>query len=1206
MAAKRTRVQRIVMLIVLMLLSGLTGLAGTAAAEPGITIATPSDGAVVGPGTVRIAGTYAGLYDIRLFIGGVIQSDAVTEDPDGDDIGTWHYDLDTTEYNGELQILARGLDKTTRYGIWSEAVTIRVDNPAAVLPEVRIESPAEGVSLSGTVPIQVSVSPASAAQSVEVRIDGGPWQAAAADGSGYTLPWDTTGLGDRTSAIQARAINSQGTETLSLTTYAQVGAGMHEPVVVPKTDRAMWMWEGASYSMLLNPGSRTVLDALAQDTATFGSDPVKAVYFAVGPYAGLDVMEDDPDLLRDFIAWAHEQGYLIYACIAGGTTPPYMGAFEQFHEVAIRHFEQVLNYNVSSPADARFDGVNVDIEPYISPLFAQDAPSLQLQYLDLLRKMVDRRNASGLNLPFGPAIPKWYDTSAAAGNITWNGSTKWLSEHIQDVADYISIMDYRDTADGTAGIIAGAGGEIAYANAIGKPNSVVIGVETLDIANGGDPEQISFREEGRAVMEAELDKVYSAYSGEPSFGGIAMHHYDSIRWLPSDWGPSGTWWQPPADTEPPTAVSANPTAAAQDYQSVRIQYGRAFDNTDVETYIVYRSTAPGFTPGPNDIAGTSRTLSFEDVGLLPATTYYYKVAAIDVRGNIGAPSAETSATTAATALKPLVVSAMKVERSGDNAVVSLRVADKQTMEPVQAEVGGRFTYAGGLYADSVTDGEGSVAIVSERIPAGYQVGFEPRRISAGGYYWAQAYDTPHMASAIPKVKLNALAISGGTLTAAFSPDTANYTAIVPADVSSVRVAPEAADAGTAIRVNGVPTASGASSPDIPIKAGVNVIVIQTLAPDGTADSGYTITVNRFPPGDNVFLPTDDTFVYQNGATQTFGSEPYLDVFDITNAAGGGDRMVYMKFDFSKYAELIDSVTLHVYAAATPAQAVNLTVAGYANDVWSENTMNWNNRLTGTTFPIGDMPVSQAGWQSIDATAFVKSQTDGKASIRIMDNTTSVTLLQFHSKEHAANRPYLVINGSTDDSLADLTVGGASLAPAFQPNVLDYTAAVSNSVNAVRLTPVASESHAVIAVNGQIVNSGVPSADIPLAVGPNPVAVQVTAQQGNSRTYSVVITRNEPESAELASLSMPGVALVPSFAPDQTDYSATVDAKVRSVTVLAVPADASAQVTVNGQRVEYGKPSAKIDLRVGSNPIAVAVKTGDGTTQTYRIEVRRKR
>ena len=96
-------------------------------------------------------------------------------------------------------------------------------------------------------------------------------------------------------------------------------------------------------------------------------------------------------------------------------------------------------------------------------------------------------------------------------------------------------MDYRDTADGSAGIIAQAQHEIDYANQIGKPDSVIIGVESKDLSGTGDPESVTFWEEGRTHMEGELDKTYAAFTDAPSFGGIAMHHFDDLLLLPSAW-----------------------------------------------------------------------------------------------------------------------------------------------------------------------------------------------------------------------------------------------------------------------------------------------------------------------------------------------------------------------------------------------------------------------------------------------------------------------------------------------------------------------------------------------------------------------------------------------------------------------------------------------------------------------------------------------
>ncbi|GGF92076.1 hypothetical protein GCM10010912_41350 [Paenibacillus albidus] len=745
----KSRLGNILSMLVLILTIGIVapdkaGAAGT------LTLDAPTGGYVTTGGVVEISGTYTGLYDVRLYVDGTAQFEAVLDDPDGNDSGTWSYTLDTSRYNGSLELVARGLDTVTRYGVWSLTASLTVNNPEGAAPAVTITGPGECVPLSGQVAVTVQADSSAPVSLVQVRVNRGPWKPAAVQGAEYVYIWDTAGLGDRTVSLEARATNAPGRYGYSPTVYAQVGSGTHEPPVpLPGQDRAMWIWEPESYKLLLNPGSRQVLESFITDTETFGSEPVQTLYLAAGSYAGYRALEEQEEELRSFIRWAHGKGLKVQALVAGGTSPAYMGAYERYHSHAVREMEQIINYNLAVVDNEKFDGINVDIEPYISPDFKDPSKFLQKEYLDGLQKMIDRRDAAGIRLPFGPAVPKWYDSSEQGADILWNGSTKWLSEHIQDISDYISIMDYRDTADGSAGIIAGAAGELAYAEQIGKPNSVVIGVETLDIANSGDPETITFWEEGRTHMEAELDKVYAASGQSSAFGGLAVHHYDSYRDLPSYWGPGGVFWAAPADQEAPSAPAGTPTAAASDYQTVKLNYGMATDNMEVERYMIYRSTVQGFTPTFTDIAGLARGLNYQDKGLLPDTTYYYRIAARDLQGNIGPFSSEVSATTGSTSLKPMIVTDMNLTYTGSAASATMKVRDYRTGAVLAGAVlEGRFTYSIGRYVSGTTGADGSVTLGSEAVAAGRQAGFEARRIRMAGYYYASALDQPHAATVL--------------------------------------------------------------------------------------------------------------------------------------------------------------------------------------------------------------------------------------------------------------------------------------------------------------------------------------------------------------------------------------------------------------------------------------------------------------------------
>jgi hypothetical protein len=493
--------------------------------------------------------------------------------------------------------------------------------------------------------------------------------------------------------------------------------------------------------LLRNPGSRLALDSFCKDT-TFGKHTIKTLYLYADRYNGVCIIKDNPGLYRDFIAWAHSQGYKVYALVGSSMYCAPMYAYDRYHDKAVALMENIINFNISSAANERFDGINVDIEPYGLPDW-KSKPVVQVQFLNMLDKMIQRKNAAGINLAFGPAVPRWLDESRECARIKWGGSTKWEGNHIQDICDYIVVMDYRDVADGPSGIIRHGQGEIDYANIIGKPRSVLIGVETDDCASTGDPECVTFREEGRTSLETELAKVYSTWGGSASFGGCAIHHYDSFRALPSAWGAPPAR-RSPADSTAPSAVRGTPIAETFDYQRIDLAYGYATGNTAMEGCNIYRSTTSGFTSGPFNLVACSRQSFFKDSGLLPNTTYYYKIAAVDIHGKIGPATPEVSATTGITKLIPVRIARLDLRYAGKACTVTLKIVNNSTGEGVAVAVHGRFTYMGGKYQDMKTAPDGTASATLENIESPHgKLGFSIDRIIGKGYYWASSSDTPH-------------------------------------------------------------------------------------------------------------------------------------------------------------------------------------------------------------------------------------------------------------------------------------------------------------------------------------------------------------------------------------------------------------------------------------------------------------------------------
>ncbi len=96
--------------------------------------------------------------------------------------------------------------------------------------------------------------------------------------------------------------------------------------------------------------------------------------------------------------------------------------------------------------------------------------------------------------------------------------------------------------------------------------------------------------------------------------------------------------------------------------------------------------------------------------------------------------------------------------------------------------------------------------------------------------------------------------------------------------------------------------------------------------------------------------------------------------------------------------------------------------------------------------------------------------------------------------------------SSDTTLSGLVISPGTLNPAFDSNNTTYTASVANSVSSLTVTPTASDPNATITVNGTPVSSGMASTPVNLAVGNNIITIVVTAQNGNTETYTITVTR----------------------------------------------------------------------------------------------------
>ncbi len=94
----------------------------------------------------------------------------------------------------------------------------------------------------------------------------------------------------------------------------------------------------------------------------------------------------------------------------------------------------------------------------------------------------------------------------------------------------------------------------------------------------------------------------------------------------------------------PPAVPTGLIAISTGTTTINVNWA---DNSesDLKEYKVYRSTSSGFTPSISTLVVTVTVNDYADSGLTSATTYYYKVIAIDTSDNPSDSSSQASATT---------------------------------------------------------------------------------------------------------------------------------------------------------------------------------------------------------------------------------------------------------------------------------------------------------------------------------------------------------------------------------------------------------------------------------------------------------------------------------------------------------------------------------------------------------------------------------
>ncbi len=177
----------------------------------------------------------------------------------------------------------------------------------------------------------------------------------------------------------------------------------------------------------------------------------------------------------------------------------------------------------------------------------------------------------------------------------------------------------------------------------------------------------------------------------------------------------------------------------------------------------------------------------------------------------------------------------------------------------------------------------------------------------------------------------------------------------------------------------------------------------------------------------------------------------------------------------------------------------------------------------------------------------------------------------------------------DWGLQELTVENATLTPAFDTNVTEYSVGeVAYSVSSLELVALPTEENATASISGN-----------ELAVGENTVHITVIANNGDTKVYSIQVTRR-PDSGyvantDLANITVEGFVISPPFQAEVDRYEVWLPYEVESINVTATPVDSKSTIWIEGGT----------DLIAGAdNTVTVICTAETGEEKAYYIIAKR--
>lgn len=199
-----------------------------------------------------------------------------------------------------------------------------------------------------------------------------------------------------------------------------------------------------------------------------------------------------------------------------------------------------------------------------------------------------------------------------------------------------------------------------------------------------------------------------------------------------------------------------------------------------------------------------------------------------------------------------------------------------------------------------------------------------------------------------------------------------------------------------------------------------------------------------------------------------------------------------------------------------------------------------------------------------------------------------------------NKP--VVEKDNNNYLNSIKPSVGQLSPKFDKNVTNYNINLENNISSIDISinKDSSKSSVKYIFNNKTINK---LNGLSLNVGDNILQIEVTAENKEKRTYSIIINRKEKDSYSnyLTDLSINGYSISPKFDKNTSFYSVNVSYKESAISLNYQLEDSTSSIDVfiNNNKVNDIK---NVTLNDGENKLEVAVTDRTGAKRVYLITV----